>query len=99
MFNVGVDPASDQPRVCVEAMTGGSASYRGCQTTTPSGRTCQAWDTQSPHGHSYTPANYPDAGLESNYCRDPGNDQKIWCYTTDPDTRWEYCDAMPAIFA
>lgn len=30
-------------------------------------------------------------GLEGNYCRNPDNDIQPWCYTTDPDTKWEYC--------
>ena len=28
----------------------------------------------------------------ANYCRNPDDDGYLWCYTTDPDTRWEYCD-------
>ena len=47
------------------------ADYRGTIAVTVSGRTCQRWDKQSPHGHSNTPSNVPDAGLESNYCRNP----------------------------
>jgi hypothetical protein len=27
-----------------------------------------------------------------NYCRNPDNSDTIWCYTTDPATKWEYCD-------
>lgn len=30
-------------------------------------------------------------GLEENYCRNPDNERSPWCYTTDPETRWEYC--------
>ena len=25
-------------------------------------------------------------------CRNPDGDSGPWCYTTDPDKRWEYCD-------
>lgn len=30
-------------------------------------------------------------GLDNNYCRNPDNERMPWCYTTDPETRWEYC--------
>jgi len=27
-----------------------------------------------------------------NYCRNPDDEEKgAWCFTTDPDTRMEYC--------
>ena len=26
-----------------------------------------------------------------NYCRNPDNSSGLWCYTTDPRKRWEYC--------
>ena len=30
----------------------------------------------------------------ANHCRSPdGDTQGIWCYTTDPDVVWGYCDA------
>merc|ERR1719438_387183 len=50
------------------------------------------WDTQEPHKHSAVRRRYPEAGLSENYCRNPSNSKQSWCYTTDPDTRWEYCD-------
>ena len=31
------------------------------------------------------------ASLEKNYCRNPDEDLYAWCYTTDPDVRFEYC--------
>jgi hypothetical protein len=63
---------------------------------TPSGRTCQAWDQQSPHEHKRTAANYPTAGLVGNFCRNPDGEKNIWCYTTDPEKRWEYCTPVGA---
>lgn len=27
-----------------------------------------------------------------NYCRNPDDDIRPWCYTTDPSIRWEYCN-------
>merc|ERR1712136_623196 len=70
--------------------------YRGCQTQTRSGYECQKWDSQNPHTHKYTPEAYPDSGLVKNYCRNPSGGDTIWCYTTDPNKRWEYCDPLGA---
>uniref|UniRef100_A0AAY4BXE5 Plasminogen n=1 Tax=Denticeps clupeoides TaxID=299321 RepID=A0AAY4BXE5_9TELE len=67
------------------------SSYRGTVAVTTSGKTCQRWSTQTPHKHGQIPDNYPCKGLESNYCRNPNNEKKPWCYTIDPNTRWEYC--------
>ena len=36
-------------------------------------------------------------GLGSNFCRNPeGLGETVWCYTTDPDKIWEYCDELNA---
>ncbi|CAH1253112.1 PKD2L1 [Branchiostoma lanceolatum] len=32
------------------------------------------------------------SGMEQNYCRNTGDRTGVWCYTTDPSTRWELCD-------
>jgi len=69
----------------------GGKDYRGCQTKTRSGRTCQAWWKQTPHAHPQR-SNHPNAGLDSNFCRNPDGEPNIWCYTTDANKRWEYCD-------
>ena len=69
--------------------------YRGKQTKTQSGRTCQRWDAKLPHVHAYQPALFPLEGLADNYCRNPDGSRTIWCYTTDVGKRWEYCDPMP----
>ena len=69
----------------------GNMDFRGTVNTTLSGLTCQRWDSQSPHQHSNTPAKKPNAGLTENYCRNPDGESNIWCYTTDPDKRWQYC--------
>ena len=71
--------------------------YRGFQSRTVSGKTCQHWDSDTPHERSVccTPETKPDKGLEENYCRNPsaehGLSPTIWCYTTDPAKRWENC--------
>ena len=81
---------------CNEALSGTKgAGYRGCQTRTRSGKTCQPWSSQSPHKHTSNksrPSTNPSAGLDSNYCRNPDGEPSIWCFTTDPKTRWELCN-------
>jgi len=80
---------------CDETLAGAKdADYRGCQTTTRSGRTCQKWSETTPHSHSMR-KDYPDEGLgDHNYCRNPDGEDTIWCYTSDPSVRWEYCDPV-----
>uniref|UniRef100_A0A8W8MGF7 Metalloendopeptidase n=1 Tax=Magallana gigas TaxID=29159 RepID=A0A8W8MGF7_MAGGI len=60
--------------------------YSGKIGVTKSGRTCQAWGSQTPHEHSY------GTDLPGNYCRDPSDTGYLWCYTTDPDKKWEECN-------
>lgn len=79
---------------CVESFSGRGADYRGCQTKTRSGKTCQKWESQTPQQHTRTPQNYANSDLQKNFCRNPDNEQTIWCYTTDPSKRWEYCDPV-----
>ena len=68
--------------------------YRGYVSVTRSGRQCQMWTAQSPHGHGCTPEIFPNAGLgEHNYCRNPDSEPEgPWCYTVDETQRWEYCE-------
>ncbi|TKS75385.1 Plasminogen [Collichthys lucidus] len=85
--------ASEPPTIVPEltCATGDGLSYRGTVAVTESGKTCQRWSAQTPHKHNRTPANYPCKDLEHNYCRNPDNERMPWCYTTDSETRWEYC--------
>jgi len=78
--------------------------YTGQTSTTVGGRTCQRWDSNSPHIHQWPiPGHYTTATSDSefpgsetissaaNYCRMLDNDSRPWCFTTDPGRRWEYC--------
>jgi hypothetical protein len=77
---------------CRETMTGNGQDYLGCQYQTNSGYMCQNWLEQSPQSHSYIPEWYPDGHLgDHNFCRNPDGDSTIWCITTNPSVRWEFC--------
>ncbi|KAI8502448.1 hypothetical protein Bbelb_200360 [Branchiostoma belcheri] len=80
------------PTRCFYAMDKGR-SYAG-QINRAGDRLCQRWDSQSPHIHPHTPQAHPDAGLEENFCRNPDNKDRPWCYTTDGTRRWDYCNVM-----
>jgi hypothetical protein len=80
------------------------SDYIGCQQETVSQITCQYWTLQTPHAHNFMPhltvwswtsgtqKRYPTLG-DFNFCRNPEKGAGgIWCYTTDSQKRWEYCD-------
>jgi len=70
--------------------------YTGHVSVTANGKQCQAWTSQSPHKHRYRNKHmFPGGSVEaaSNYCRNPSTfyDAGLWCYTMDPNKRWEKC--------
>ena len=66
--------------------------YKGHISRTVSGKRCQRWDKQTPHKHDQPAENH-------NYCRNPDSvDGGVWCYTEDPNTRWEYCSQIQGTF-
>lgn len=70
------------------------ADYRGEINMTQGNLTCQDWSSQHPHDHKLNPDERPWDGLSGNFCRNPDNSQRAWCYTTSPDILWDYC-AVP----
>ena len=50
---------------------------------------------QKPQKHDYDLEKFPSLRYAGNKCRDPDNNVKPWCYTMDPETRWEFCDLIP----
>ena len=93
----GGGDGSSKDKGCNEALVGDvQDGYRGCQAKTKSGKTCQKWTEQAPHGHSRTPEKYPNLGLgDHNYCRNPDHEPNgIWCYTSEKRSRWEYCSPL-----
>jgi hypothetical protein len=71
--------------------------YRGSVSTTKSGLTCQVWSTLTPHQHTKSYMNFPTDGLGGhNHCRNPAAEEDgPWCYTMDPNVRFELCDVPP----
>lgn len=61
--------------------------YYGTQSVTETGDTCQRWDSQSPYTHSFS-----YLGDQENYCRNPDSDLKPWCFTTNVNRRYGYCN-------
>ena len=60
--------------------------YRGYKNTTESGRPCQSWQSQTPHGHNYDVFKL----AQENYCRNFDREEP-WCFTNDSSVRWELC--------
>ncbi|NXJ59414.1 PLMN protein, partial [Rostratula benghalensis] len=82
----------EQAQIAEECYEGNGMTYRGTASFTISGKKCQAWNSMSPHRHNKTVLQYPNADLRQNYCRNPDEDSRPWCFTTDPHVRWEYCN-------
>ena len=81
------------PTGCQNATTKGT-DYNGMVSTTKSGRTCQAWNSNYPHEQDAEVLSQAK-NIHGNPCRNPNNSPVgLWCYTTDPHERWEEC-AVP----
>lgn len=78
-----------------ECSRGRGESYRGSVDVTPTGLSCQRWDSQYPHNHSFIPQAYPCKDLRENYCRNPDGQEFPWCFTTDPRVRTMSCTNIP----
>ncbi|XP_063680673.1 plasminogen-like [Bolinopsis microptera] len=80
--------------LCIDKADEDGSEYRGTVSVTASGHVCQRWDSQSPNKHkAMTSENYPDAGLQENYCRNPDGDSGPWCYNAEgTKPRFEFCE-------
>ncbi|XP_016429181.1 muscle, skeletal receptor tyrosine protein kinase-like isoform X2 [Sinocyclocheilus rhinocerous] len=66
--------------------------YQGTHNMTASSIPCQRWNQQDPHQHRLSLDVIPELRNAENYCRNPGGESdRPWCYTTNPNIRWEYC--------
>ncbi|XP_066104612.1 plasminogen [Saccopteryx bilineata] len=82
----------DIPECEEECMHCSGEHYEGNISSTTSGLECQSWDSQTPHAHGFIPSKFPSKNLRKNYCRNPDGEPRPWCFTTDPNKRWEFCD-------
>uniref|UniRef100_A0A3Q3J6G5 receptor protein-tyrosine kinase n=1 Tax=Monopterus albus TaxID=43700 RepID=A0A3Q3J6G5_MONAL len=70
--------------------------YQGSLNVTRSGIPCQLWSQQVPHQHRMSVDFIPELRNSENHCRNPGGiSEKPWCYTSNPNIRWEYCSVSP----
>ncbi|XP_068163054.1 hepatocyte growth factor-like [Antennarius striatus] len=81
--------------VTISCVQGKGTDYRGTMNVTPEGVTCQRWDSQFPHNHSFLPRNFKCKDLRENYCRNPNGAHYPWCFTTDPNQRIANCTHIP----
>lgn len=75
--------------------------YRGTQSKTKRGFTCQRWDSQTPHKHSFRyDVVFPDASIKDaeNFCRNPSGPngspsrKKPYCYVNQRRPFTDECD-------
>uniref|UniRef100_A0A8C7S7M7 receptor protein-tyrosine kinase n=1 Tax=Oncorhynchus mykiss TaxID=8022 RepID=A0A8C7S7M7_ONCMY len=67
--------------------------YQGPVNITGSGIPCQKWSQQGPHLHRLSVDVLSELRNAQSSCRNPGGEnEKPWCYTTNPNIRWEYCN-------
>ncbi|ESO94441.1 hypothetical protein LOTGIDRAFT_118171, partial [Lottia gigantea] len=71
---------------------GQKRNYMGSKSQTKSLYTCQRWDSQYPHQHSYKPNDFPERRYTLNFCRTTPDSNEPWCYTNDRKVRWEHCN-------
>ncbi|KAF7664240.1 hypothetical protein LDENG_00184000 [Lucifuga dentata] len=90
------EPSEDTSvNVTTSCVQGKGTDYRGTMNVTPKGVTCQRWDSQFPHNHSFIPQNFKCKDLRENYCRNPNGADYPWCFTTDPNQRTANCTHIP----
>ena len=78
-------------------VTVAGTDYSGHINKAKNGLSCQRWDSQTPHKHHYIDKEmFPEKNLTKaeDYCRNPDRLESggPWCYTTNPNIRWAYCD-------
>nr|XP_054753960.1 uncharacterized protein LOC129259723 [Lytechinus pictus] len=71
-------------------MTGNGSEYRDMAMFTETGHRCIPWIDLN--DQPVNPFTYPDAGLSQNFCRNPDDKDRPWCYFYDDNSiAWDYC--------
>ena len=60
-------------------------NYTGTLSVTNGGYECAHWNDNSTHLHNYFQTE------THNHCRSETESAQPWCYTTDSETKWDYC--------
>ncbi|KAF6216387.1 hypothetical protein GE061_000729 [Apolygus lucorum] len=82
--------------VTTDCVRGRGRWYLGTKNVTKDGYHCQHWDSPHPHSHDRPPPFFPEVVNAENYCRNAGGEEPVpWCYTLNPEVRWQHCD-IPA---
>uniref|UniRef100_A0A4W5MCE3 Kringle domain-containing protein n=1 Tax=Hucho hucho TaxID=62062 RepID=A0A4W5MCE3_9TELE len=71
-------------------------SYQGTVSVTPSGVTCQRWDSHYLTGVYVCLSCFHHRDLRENYCRNPDGAEIPWCFTTDPNQRLSWFQVQGA---
>lgn len=66
--------------------------YYGTVAITKSGYNCQKWTKDWPNKKSDSVKKQIPSNVNHNYCRKYDSEQTPWCYTTNKDVEWEYCE-------
>ncbi|XP_072165248.1 apolipoprotein(a)-like [Diadema setosum] len=77
--------------------TSNGEDYRGFSFTTQGGHQCANWIAAANQNVGVTPQSYPNGGIGNhNFCRNPDQDARPWCYHSSPGTSvitgWMYCN-------
>ncbi|CAB9515897.1 Salivary plasminogen activator [Seminavis robusta] len=70
------------------------ADYRGTLNVAASGYACLQWSethNRPDRPDNFRIENYGSAGLEENYCRNPNNQERAWCFTNE-NSNEQFCD-------